>query len=532
MQKFRYISFLFMLSLLFTGCDDFLDLNQNPDKASTAPAKELLPVVTFYAAQTNYDHAEYGVYLAGALTTGGRSQSGSLAYKSGWDFQIMNRHPQWRRHFYDIGKNVLLMTRDAEVKKSYNYMLIGRTINLMSMMLTTDMFGDMPRTEAYQNTAPHYDSQESIYEWMFQEVDALLADYDNQALTQAITNERITKSNERIYAGDLNRWKQFTYALKARLYLRKLPNWDNSPATCQIIIDAVDKALSDWKEPIYKYDGGISEKNCPWGPAQPVINSWESRKNELDKSIPTKFFLVNMLGIVVNANGSINDRNSDPRLQSQKLMTKRLGPDGKSAWRFLESNFGMDASMKESHYPDLFTPDSCYLTQNKAAISLMTTEELLFIKAEAQYWAGNKTESHETAVEAVRINMTKHRVLNGAIDTYMSKATCLPTSGYTIGHLMRQKYVAMYLQAEMWTDMRRYKYSNNSNGVMYDNVVIYPGLRRPYNLSSSWLANPNDWVQRINYDPETEEKYNKAELERLGAYRNPEWLKKPMIWVR
>ena len=37
-------------------------------------------------------------------------------------------------------------------------------------------------------------------------------------------------------------------------------------------------------------------------------------------------------------------------------------------------------------------------------------------------------------------------------------------------------------------------------------------------------------MQRINYDPETEEKYNRAELERLGASKNHLWLRKPMIW--
>jgi hypothetical protein len=40
------------------------------------------------------------------------------------------------------------------------------------------------------------------------------------------------------------------------------------------------------------------------------------------------------------------------------------------------------------------------------------------------------------------------------------------------------------------------------------------------------------WVQRLNADPETEEKYNRPELERLGAYKNPEWLKKRMIWAQ
>ena len=41
----------------------------------------------------------------------------------------------------------------------------------------------------------------------------------------------------------------------------------------------------------------------------------------------------------------------------------------------------------------------------------------------------------------------------------------------------------------------------------------------------------NAWVQRINYDPKTEVKYNIMELQRLGAYNNHEWLRKPMNWA-
>jgi hypothetical protein len=101
---------------------------------------------------------------------------------------------------------------------------------------------------------------------------------------------------------------------------------------------------------------------------------------------------------------------------------------------------------------------------------------------------------------------------------------------------MRQKYVAMYLQPEQWNDMRRYQYSNSKNGKMYDGTVIYPNLKRPFNLYEPYWVTPQavaeeHWIQRLNYDPETEEKYNRSELERLGAYRNSDWLKKPMIWA-
>lgn len=128
---------------------------------------------------------------------------------------------------------------------------------------------------------------------------------------------------------------------------------------------------------------------------------------------------------------------------------------------------------------------------------------------------------------------------------------------------MQQKYVAMYLQPEQWCDIRRYNYSSPTNGIMYDNVYVYHvdnvydlnkdgmvkldnfnltfDLTRPYNIYEAHWMTPKDmgtnfkftanaWINRISPDPETEEKYNRAELEKLGAYKNPDWLRMRMIW--
>lgn len=46
-------------------------------------------------------------------------------------------------------------------------------------------------------------------------------------------------------------------------------------------------------------------------------------------------------------------------------------------------------------------------------------------------------------------------------EKYLKNVDYLPEIGFNIGHIMRQKYVCMYLQPEIWTDMRRYNYSNN-----------------------------------------------------------------------
>ena len=49
----------------------------------------------------------------------------------------------------------------------------------------------------------------------------------------------------------------------------------------------------------------------------------------------------------------------------------------------------------------------------------------------------------------------------------------MPAAGFTIAHIMQQKYVAMYLQPEQWCDVRRYNYSSSLNGIQYDGVYVY-----------------------------------------------------------
>ena len=580
MKKTLYILLSGITALSLTACQDFLDINTDPDTPITVTLDQALPPALFYAAQLCYDHAEYGVYMCQALTTGGKSQTGSYPYSQGWEFLGVNRHPMWRRHYYDLGANIQKLNEMAESQGSLNYELIGRTIMLHSTMFTTDVFGDMPRSEVYQKTSPRYDTQAEVYDWMFEEADELVKLYQDPDWTKGATALPISETTDRIYGGDMQKWGVLAKALRCRLWLRKLPNWDNTPATCQKIITMVDEVLSDpnWQEPQYHYPGGLTESNCPWGPYAPVINAWESRGNRLSSSIPTTFFAYAILGGYVQYGTSVRYA-LDPR--AEMIMSPReTSATGSSALRWLESNIGMDVSMKVTYYPDLYATNGHNpYTSNTGYIPLITEEELLFIKAEAQYWSGDKAGAYNTTLDAVRHNMDRYGVqqdgLTGkAKDRYdrFFEVRLPGASQFTIADLMQQKYVAMYLQPEQWTDMRRYNYSSKTNGIFYDGVPVYTvttchnskrpkknavtdfteeySLRRPYNLyapywdqpdcyedpSSKTVYSPNAWVNRLNPDTETETKYNKAELIRIGACNasgqvDYHWMQKHLIWA-
>ena len=604
MNKIKAISLAVLIGLAATGCEDTLKENVNPDKAHGNTAELGLPVMVFYANQTVYDHAEYYIYLSQCLTTMGKSQTGSYAYKSGWQFLTMNRHPQWRRHFYDIGVNGNELIKNSRNLNSPNYELIARTIMLMSTQLTTDAFGDMPRSEAYLSNSPHYDTQASIYAWMFQECEDLLALYNDPDVVNSPQNQVITQKMDRVYCGDLNKWKGLVQAVKARLLLRNIPNIDRSAATCQKIIDAAQAAIDTWRsgdllygewfgnEPRYVFTGGTGEQNAPWSQAQPKINSWESRDNQLTSAVPSKFFIQDCMGIInpgVELRQGLFDRSNgygaDPRLSL--LLVPQNGPTSASndrnqvMIRFLENNIGAGSTFKQTHYPNLYA--GAYAAGIDAYNPIFTMEELYFIQAEAYYWMGDKVKACELAKEATQWNVQRHldRYLadNGGLYPVAGNLPSTPTgaaaaqkgfenrataffdnvkvgavkpaseigqkhwffdpANYTLYDLMTQKYIAMYMQPEQWTDMRRYHYSNNRNGYGIGDAqeIVYPTLRRPYNLYQAfWIdglstsEQENSWVQRINYDPETEEKYNLAELERLGASKNHKWLRVPMIW--
>lgn len=556
MNKYKVIILSLLISFMGASCEDWLYDNVNEDAAHEVLPQQVLPVVLFYSAQLQFDHVEYGAYLTQTLTTGGRNQTSSFAYKSGWgDFLTMNRHPQWRRHFYDIGVNAKEIIDEAHEAQAWNLELIGRTLRLMSTQMTTDLFGDMPRSEAYESNSPHYDTQESIYEWMNQEIEELIGMYEDPTYTEAATNIPIDQSIDRIFAGDLNKWKHYTYALKARLLLRKLPNWENNAATCQAIITAVNRALEGWEDVLYRFDGGNGAQNSPWGEAFGSTEQgglgWEGRGNMLNSAVPTKYFMENILGVFESHN-NLKGWAEDPRILA--FMSARPGPSGTSdsgtEMRYLDTNIGMDVSYKVDNYPTLF-PEvdgkkvSVY-TQNTGYVPLFLEEELLLIKAEATYWSGDKPTARSLTMQAAEINFdrfnlssiygssyTRYRnnYLGNETGTGNYVTTYFPADGFNIGHIMRQKYVCLYLQPEQWTDMRRYNYSCEENGIQYDNTYVYPGLKRPNNIyEAHWGDDPKAWINRINYDPETEEKYNKAELERLGAYKNYQWLRKPMIW--
>lgn len=483
------------------------------------------------AAQASYATAKVGTYMAQALTTGNRSQTSSPAYRSGWGPSLWNdvQNPL-SEHNTSIAPAYAQIMESEEGAR--NYQLVATTLYLYSLMQVVDMYGVAPLHAIHNPSNITYSGSEEVYQWLFLAFDQLIAQYSNPEWTDCPTNLAMTQQEDAIYGGDLKKWENLTKALRCRLWLRKLPNWDNNQATCNQIISMVNEVLGSdhWQEPHYDYPGGyLPEQNCPWGPYLSTLST----------SIPTTFFLHGTLGSIDGSYIANRGYALDPR--AAKIFEQRSSNRGPMLHR--ESNIGMDMSYTLTNYPDPYTSTSLTnpYTQDKGYIALITQEELMFIKAEAQFWAGDKAGAYATTVAATKFNMERYGLIEAEI-TSGAKGTNLKNqygrfweiklpdaTQFTLADLMQQKYIAMYLQSEQWNDMRRYNYSSSTNGIAYKDPVtntpiyvynvhhVHNGkvvqfnkdagnytmqyhLRRPYNLYEAYWCVPSNYANAVNED--------------------------------
>lgn len=494
---------------LASGCDDFFDVNDDTDLPSEAPPNLLLIPVEGLMSINCYEQGETSAYFAQQIAT----LSGFNSVKDRWDYTSVTRVGLFRRHFHDVASNARNLYLTAEEEGSMNYAGAGHTMMVLSTQTATDLFGQMPYREALKgNPSPLYDEQSIIYAGMLDEIDLAIS----QFRASDETDRQMTANEDRVFEGMINQWEAFAHGIKARLLLHLTPNINQD---YQPIIDEVDLALSLYPNFKAGYGYNKGEVNAylvnQWGRSK-ARPEWDYVPNILSESAPTPFLLESVLGYDTPT-GIIRD----PRMPL--MMTPGLVPDSNPdfvPYLSVAPSEGKNELREEEEYPDLY---DTYMTSDTSAQPYMTKEELLFIKAEAAFKLNLRSVAFEAFQAGIVRHMQRVKVDAGDISAFLA-SNMVPNdaNALTLSDIMMQKWLALYLQLEAWVDMRRYQYDPK----------IYKGLKRPENLAFFWDENETDkWIQRIPYDNQTEEIFNKPELDRLGAFQNPDWLKVPLWWA-
>ena len=179
-------------ALSLTSCNDWLDINTDPENPSAESAEyyQRLAHIEFYTNDANQFAAWRSSMACGDWT---RYVDGGTYYNMSIWFPtsaITTTSYQW--WFVGAYANVPDMYDKAMAAGNYQYAGVARLIKAYGMMLMTDLYGEMPYTEAVgQSAIPKYDTGKTIFMGCINDIDEAI-DLLNKGLNQTATLPKLT----------------------------------------------------------------------------------------------------------------------------------------------------------------------------------------------------------------------------------------------------------------------------------------------------------------------------------------------------
>ena len=201
------------LALSLTACNDWLDINVDPN-SPTAESVEyhmLLPWCQFYMSHDYLNTGSNAAMYTGHILRMSNAREKGAAL---WDLGVSTRRAntyQW--FFVGVGPNLDNLYQKAMADQAFHYAGAAKLIKAYGFMLMTDIFGEIPYTEAFGSAiSPKFDTGKTVFLGALGEIDEAIELFQKD---QPVTATPLAQGDS-WNGGDKAKWLKFAYLLKAR----------------------------------------------------------------------------------------------------------------------------------------------------------------------------------------------------------------------------------------------------------------------------------------------------------------------------
>lgn len=383
-------------------------------------------------------------------------------------------------------------------KEDVNTEAIALTLRTLFLSNATDIFGDIPCSEAFQslpyydennnfvektNLFPKFDTQEDVYKQLYATLEKA-----NSLYSEGLSIK--SPSKDLIYGGDITKWKKFNNSLYLRLLMR-LSNRSEIKMTFSAdgtqpltVFEKINEILNNSiKYPIFTSNSDNS--TIFYSGITPYINSFGDQTAGSFNGRNAAEQIINMM-----------DEQNDPRIST--YFVQRGG-----AWKGVASGKGS----QDTDNDNAAQLNKSVLGDYTSPYTLMKYDEVLLILCEAAKLGvipgGDETASvyYRNAITAsiqywISVDPKKIAITDQAITNFIDNYA--PYDG-TLENILNQKYIAMFwVGYEAWHDYRRTGYPKLNIGYGTFNDHILPTrFEYPINTAKTNPENYNEAVQRI-----------------------------------
>jgi len=456
-KKLISLALALVVSLGVASCDNFLDVNQDPNNPQDVRMDLTLPGML-----VNFAHDVLGptwiryVNLVGPVGMG-------TEWLQQWS-DNRDRHTYAQYQWYEVANTDTngywgssysrvmneasnIMRRSAEAGR-WQHHGIAKLILAWNMSLVADAFGPVPFSEALDPRIrdPEYDSQEEVYANIFRLIDEAIDEMRRDDIIPPSTNDIL-------FGGDMDAWVRLANSLKARLNLRvAYAPGENTQQRAQTALDAVRAGIrSPAHAPTVEYPGEAEGQRQPW-------YTFETSSEGTGIRTRSSKWYIDML-----------KEHEDPRLPIMANPASWWCPEPDVDYLPAEDCIPAAEYSDEPIYRGNLSgspgePDSAisrlgsFFTADSASHVWFTYEDTKFIEAEALLILNGAGAADGAYREGIRANMERLGVAQADIDAYLAATPPLGSQGNPLEELITEKFKANFLRCEVWHDWRRTGY--------------------------------------------------------------------------
>ncbi|MDI3526437.1 MAG: hypothetical protein PWR03_620 [Tenuifilum sp.] len=217
MKRIKYLlgfSVVALISLSVSCTKDFEEINTNKNAPTTELAAPNMLLTNAIESMTDRVH---DIWLGGEIGSCWVQHLAKVQYTDEDRYvpRVSVINSVWSSFYAASGNDVATIIELAKDRGHDNYLGVGYVLQAYIMSVVTDLWGDVPYSEAFKAkmgiVSPKYDTQESIYRTLIAKLDSanILLDPNGAEIEGDI-----------LYGNDISKWKKFANSLRLRLLLR------------------------------------------------------------------------------------------------------------------------------------------------------------------------------------------------------------------------------------------------------------------------------------------------------------------------
>ncbi len=475
--------YFLILFLTIPGCtQDFDEINSPKTGAITTEPDGLFTVAVQRGSMTWYMYDRLQRYIANQyMQYNTLAGSGSLdhyepaygMFSDIWDRSYGDQDWELAPLFYASHSIDVSMKRSNPHKEG-----ISRIWKAFLFQRMTDLYGDIPYSEAFLKPLPKFDTQESIYIDLISQINL------GKELLSIEGDYETFGSADLIYNGSIDKWEKFANVLLMRIGLRII---NVSPDLSQEIFNSIQG------EPLF--ESNDDNNKMRWDP----ISSNIYFRNPI--LVTEVFNNTRVSEKMINTLKSY----SDPRLT---LYAKPAVLDGE--YRGLKN--GMDPNNQtiyDLQYYDKFSRLGEVFVREDGVTFNLHYAESLFLRAEAALRGLTNENPEELYYKGIQAAMEMYGVLNdlGQIDEYLNQSIILFNQSNALEQIITQKWISLCMNGvEAWFEKRRtgfpvfdqLEYSGSINNGSFPRRLTYSDAERRLNPQ-----NVQEAIDRMGEDEQT-----------------------------